>query len=88
MWKKGYILEQGTRGLRRCQSMLLFLRWKIYLRGIFLERNLFWKEVKMALLPCFFSDCASSHYIKTLPLFLIHNLVMKKVVLVLVFYVL
>lgn len=46
---------------------------------------LFWKEVQMALLPCFFSDCASSHYIKTLPLFLIHNLVMKKVVLVLVF---
>lgn len=80
--------ERLHAGAGNPEIVVLFLRWEIYLRGIFLGKNLFWKEVQMMLLPCFFSDCASSHYIKTLPLFLIHNLVMKKVVLVLVFYVL
>lgn len=58
------------------------------LKAIFLERNLFWKDIQMVLLPRYFSDCASSHNVKMMPLLLIHNLVMKKVVQVLVFYVL
>lgn len=87
MWKKGYILEQGTRGLRRCQSMLLFLRWKNLFERNFSRKEFILERSKNGAFTLLFL-CASSHYIKTLPLFLIHNLVMKKVVLVLVFYVL
>ena len=84
-----YVEESLHAGAGNYKIVVLFLRWKICLKRNFSRKEfILERSTNGTFTLFFFPDYASSHYIKTLPLFLIHNLVMKRVVPVLVFYVL